>query len=85
MNKKNAPNDWCYVNNLKDPRKPIAIELPSGHAVGFKNDIDVKVALIGERLLYYLLYHYDPDFRELFKVVADFEESIVRSEENTYL
>ncbi|MDT8339549.1 MAG: ATP-binding protein [Sulfurimonas sp.] len=47
--------------------------------------IDVKVALIGERILYYLLYHYDPDFGELFKVVADFEDSIVRSKENTHL
>lgn len=47
--------------------------------------IDVKVALIGERILYYLLYHYDPDFGELFKVIADFEDSIVRSEENIHL
>ncbi|HEY9203430.1 MAG TPA: AAA family ATPase [Sulfurimonas sp.] len=47
--------------------------------------IDVKVALIGERVLYYLLYHYDPDFGELFKVTADFEDSIERSKENMHL
>ena len=47
--------------------------------------IDVKVALIGERVLYYLLYHYDPDFGELFKVSADFEDSIERSQENMHL
>ncbi|WP_365943309.1 Lon-like protease helical domain-containing protein [Sulfurimonas sp.] len=45
-----APNDWCYVNNFKDPRKPIAIELPSGHAVGFKDDMDDLVELLKEIL-----------------------------------
>ncbi len=47
--------------------------------------IDVKVVLIGERILYYLLYHYDPDFKELFKVSADFEEEMPRSDENQRL
>ncbi len=47
--------------------------------------IDVKVVLIGERILYYLLYHYDPDFQELFKVSADFEDEIARSSENIRL
>jgi predicted ATP-dependent protease len=40
--------------------------------------LDVKVVLIGERLLYYLLYEFDPDFRELFKVAVDFESSTDR-------
>jgi lon-related putative ATP-dependent protease len=47
--------------------------------------IDVKVVLIGERMFYYLLYQYDPDFQELFKVNADFEDEIVRSDENHQL
>jgi predicted ATP-dependent protease len=38
--------------------------------------LNVKVVLVGERLLYYLLHHFDPDFGELFKVVADFEETM---------
>ena len=38
----------------------------------------VKVVLVGERRLYYLLEAYDPDFQRLFKVVADFEESLER-------
>jgi lon-related putative ATP-dependent protease len=41
--------------------------------------LDVKIALIGDRLLYYLLVEYDPDFRELFKIAADFEDEIDRS------
>jgi hypothetical protein len=36
--------------------------------------------LIGERLIHYLLYELDPDFRELFKVAVDFEASLDRSE-----
>jgi lon-related putative ATP-dependent protease len=41
--------------------------------------LQIKVVLVGERLLYYLLSLYDPDFPELFKVAADFEESMPRS------
>ena len=44
--------------------------------------LKLKVVLIGERIFYYLLSQYDPDFLELFKVVADFEEEIVRTDEN---
>jgi predicted ATP-dependent protease len=42
--------------------------------------LDVKVVLFGERYLYYLLYEHDPEFRELFKVAADFEESVELSD-----
>ena len=38
--------------------------------------LDVKVVLIGERQLYYLLNQHDPDFSDLFKVVADFNEVV---------
>lgn len=47
--------------------------------------LNVKVVLIGERIFYYLLYHYDPDFKELFKVSADFEEDMERNDENIRL
>ncbi len=43
--------------------------------------LDVKVVLFGERQLYYLLCEYDPDFAELFKVAADFEDEIDRNAE----
>ena len=33
-----------------------------------------KIVLIGESFVYYLLYSQDPDFQELFKVKADFDE-----------
>jgi lon-related putative ATP-dependent protease len=38
--------------------------------------LDVKVVLFGSRDLYYLLYDYDSEFRELFKVAVDFEETV---------
>ncbi|HOP16750.1 MAG TPA: ATP-binding protein [Gammaproteobacteria bacterium] len=38
----------------------------------------VKVALVGERRLYYLLKQHDDDFGALFKVVADFNEDMPR-------
>lgn len=41
--------------------------------------LDVKIVLFGDRLFYYLLQQYDPDFAELFKVAADFEDRIERS------
>jgi lon-related putative ATP-dependent protease len=42
---------------------------------------DVKVVLIGERRLYYLLQALDPDFSELFKIAADFDDRMTRSDE----
>ncbi|MDM5271670.1 AAA family ATPase [Sulfurovum sp. zt1-1] len=47
--------------------------------------LDIKVVLVGERYLYYILYHYDPEFKELFKVTADFEDELHRNEENHLL
>ena len=47
--------------------------------------VNVKVVLIGERIFYYLLYHYDPDFKELFKVSADFDEEIPQNDDNIRL
>jgi lon-related putative ATP-dependent protease len=44
--------------------------------------LDVKVVLFGDRELYYLLSAYDPDFPRLFKVQADFDDTIKRSSEN---
>ncbi|MGI9524511.1 MAG: AAA family ATPase [Hyphomicrobiaceae bacterium] len=44
--------------------------------------LDVKVILFGDRQLYYLLAANDPDFERLFKVQADFDDTIERSEQN---
>ena len=47
--------------------------------------LDLKVALVGDRLLYYLLQEYDPEFGPLFKVAVDFEEDWARSGEHDQL
>lgn len=44
--------------------------------------LDVKVVLIGEREIYYLLWQNEPDFGELFKVAADFDEQMARTPQN---
>jgi lon-related putative ATP-dependent protease len=44
--------------------------------------LDLRVVLFGDRELYYLLSAFDPDFSRLFKVQADFDDTIARSSEN---
>jgi len=48
-------------------------------------DMNLKVILIGDRILYYMLMAYDEEFVELFKVSADFEDEVERSSENNLL
>ncbi len=48
-------------------------------------ELDIKIVLIGDRYLYYILYNYDPEFRELFKINADFENETERNDENIRL
>ncbi|MEW5803852.1 MAG: ATP-binding protein [bacterium] len=45
--------------------------------------LNLKVILIGDPSLYYLLYHVDPDFQELYKVKADFSDRMDRNPETT--
>ncbi len=44
--------------------------------------LDVKILLIGERWLYYLLSAYDNEFGVLFKVAADLDDDLERSTNN---
>jgi len=44
--------------------------------------LDVKLVLIGDSSTYQLLFAYDPEFRELFKVKADFDSTMEKTEEN---
>lgn len=47
--------------------------------------LDLKVVLLGDRHLYYMLYEMDPEFAGLFKIVADFEEHMPRTADNDLL
>jgi len=44
--------------------------------------LDVKVVVLGEPLIYYLLAQYDPEFADLFKVQVDFDDRMDRGENN---
>jgi predicted ATP-dependent protease len=47
--------------------------------------LDVKVVLVGERMLYYMLCELDPQFADLFKVQVDFDDDVARSTDSTAL
>ena len=42
--------------------------------------LNLKLILLGEPLIYYLLCAYDPEFHDLFKIAADFDESLARAD-----
>lgn len=44
--------------------------------------LSVKIVLFGDRETWLLLQHYDPEFNELFRVTADFENEMPRTEDN---
>lgn len=44
--------------------------------------LDVKVILTGNPMIYYMLYNLDQEYRELFKVKADFDSIMERTVEN---
>lgn len=46
--------------------------------------LNIKVILIGSAYEYQILYHYDEDFRKLFKIKADFETEMQRNDTYTY-
>lgn len=47
--------------------------------------LDVKIVLFGDRDTWMLLQEYDPEFAELFRVTADFENEMMRTEESQLL
>jgi lon-related putative ATP-dependent protease len=70
--------------------KQVKIESP-GETWGFVSTttlkpapipLDIKVILIGERWLYYLLCEYDSEFSDLFKVAADLDDELQRTDDN---
>lgn len=47
-------------------------------------DLDVKVIFVGDNYIYNVLYNYEEDFRNLFKIMADFDIEINKNNENIY-
>lgn len=70
--------------------KRVRIESP-GESYGFVSTatlrpepipLDVKIILIGERWIYYLLSMYDREFTDLFNIAADLDDELERTDEN---
>jgi len=47
---KRVPSDWVYVNNFSEPGRPLAIEIPGGQAVEFRNAIQDLVQKLAEAI-----------------------------------
>ena len=45
-------------------------------------DLDIKIVVIGDAYLYRLLLNYDPDIKKVFKVRADFDTAMDKTEES---
>lgn len=84
------PYAW---EGLKRALKSCAVRIESlSQAVGWAGSpslepepmpLRVKVVLFGERIDYYLLREYDPEFAALFKVAADFDDALPRDADST--
>ena len=84
-----APLSWDSLKRALQTRE-LAVE-EAAERMGFiatkslrpeSTELDVKIVLIGDSQLYSMLYAYDEDFRELFKVKADFDTRMERTPEN---
>lgn len=86
------PMAW---EKLKRSLKTGRLEIESlGEAMGYSGlttlepeaiPLDVKVVLIGDRMLYYMMSALDPDVGRLFKVAVDFDDSVEREPQSEKL
>lgn len=86
------PMAW---ESLKRCLKTRRLEIESlGEAMGYSGlttlepeaiPLNVKVVLIGDRMLYYMMSALDPDVARLFKVAVDFDDSMERKPETEAL
>lgn len=86
---KNAPHAWdglkraLYTHKIKI--EPVEHLSDTDRSISITPEcipLDVKVILLGDRSTFYSLCHRDPDFRELFKVIVDFDETIDQNKNN---
>ncbi len=74
-------NKELKIENLQEQIGLVAFSTLRPEAI----PIHVKVVVIGNPYLYQVLYHYDEDFQKLFKIKADFDTEMERTEENQLL
>ncbi len=61
---RNAPDDWCYVNNFSDPEQPRALRLPAGKGADFRDEMR---SLVEELQLAIPAAFEDDDYRNQLK------------------
>lgn len=66
------------LENMKEQMGLVAVSTLKPEPI----PLDIKVVLVGNEMLYQLLYEYDEDFKKLFKIKADFDDEMDRNEEN---
>ena len=84
--------DYVVYDSLKRALKASEIRIEDlPQRIGYANvrslapepiPLDVKVILIGDSRIYQLLYAYDPEFKELFRVKAEFDSTMDRTDDN---
>ena len=79
------PQSWEHLKralrNGEIRIESLAESLGFGSTVSLEPEaapLDIKIVLLGERNLYYLLAELDPEFPDLFKVAADFSSNLSR-------
>jgi lon-related putative ATP-dependent protease len=71
-------NQEITVENIGEQYRSVPIITLKPEAV----ELDLKIIMIGSPYIYYLLYNYDDEFSELFKIKADFDTEMERNKKN---
>jgi lon-related putative ATP-dependent protease len=75
--KRNLRSEHVAIDPPADYYSPIATVSLRPEPIPLK----VRIALVGPRHLFHLLQQYDPDFASMFKVAAEFSETMTRTRE----
>jgi len=71
-------NSELSIDSARDINQPITINSLKPEPI----PIDVQFVLIGSEMNYSQLCKLDPDFKKLFKIKAEFEDTLVKNDEN---
>jgi len=71
-------NQEITVENIGEQYRSVPIITLKPEAL----ELDLKIIMIGSPYIYYLLYNYDDEFSELFKIKADFDTEMERNKKN---
>jgi predicted ATP-dependent protease len=75
-----APDEWCYVYNFDDPRRPRALRLPPGFASGLRRDMaDLVQQLRQEIPRAFEGEHYEQRRREIMLAMQERQQELYRT------